>query len=379
MLNLRLVRIGPYKILFAAEVDAVDHSEASAGGGAPGTAKLVEVKAGNPRWFGAKVFFQMLSSGAEVLVYADKRRGKSGKGFDEVAAVKKMRIDELVGMSFAGSSSSSAGGPGTRAGAGGDDRALVDRRFGGSENLPGAGNFGGKTSSFGKDGHGGKAGFWQKDYGGSYGNKKGGWKGNSSWAGWQEREGPYGTKSTGSSFGAPSGKDNLSHGGFYGKDNKQGYGGFYGKDKPGYGGSYGKGGGKFGDGGKSKGKNDASSNLTIAEAQRNIIACLADIKTQAESHRGPGPCELGFVNENVKLTPCPDGDLLPRPAVVRELFAELLLDEDVVVDSKSRRPGRSSPNREARGGRKVSSSSSLRRGGSAAEEKGNRHDRSPRR
>jgi hypothetical protein len=42
--NMQLMRIGPFNVLFAADVDAVD----AAG-------RVVEIKSGNPRYFGSKV------------------------------------------------------------------------------------------------------------------------------------------------------------------------------------------------------------------------------------------------------------------------------------------------------------------------------------
>lgn len=61
--HLQVVDLAGKTILFAAEVDAVDSD------GSP-----VELKSGNPRYFGTKVLLQMMSSGAEKLVFADKRQ-----------------------------------------------------------------------------------------------------------------------------------------------------------------------------------------------------------------------------------------------------------------------------------------------------------------
>ncbi|CAJ1356099.1 unnamed protein product [Effrenium voratum] len=58
--SLHIMQIGGFKVLFSADVDAVD------GQGFP-----VEMKTGNPRYFGTKVIFQMLSSGSKTLVRAD--------------------------------------------------------------------------------------------------------------------------------------------------------------------------------------------------------------------------------------------------------------------------------------------------------------------
>ena len=76
--NLQVMRIGTMKVLFSADVDAIDAS-----------GNVVEVKSGNPRYFGSKVMFQMLSSGAQSLVFADKR-GSSLNG------IIKRTIDELM-------------------------------------------------------------------------------------------------------------------------------------------------------------------------------------------------------------------------------------------------------------------------------------------
>lgn len=75
---LQLMRLGSFTVLFSAEVDAADaHGE------------LVEIKSGNPRYFGMKVMFQMISSGAKRLVYADKR----GKRLE---AVRTKSLAEMV-------------------------------------------------------------------------------------------------------------------------------------------------------------------------------------------------------------------------------------------------------------------------------------------
>lgn len=56
--SVRVVKVGPFRVLFAAEVDAVDDA-----------GYRVEIKSGNPRYFGTKLLLQMLSSGAQSLVY----------------------------------------------------------------------------------------------------------------------------------------------------------------------------------------------------------------------------------------------------------------------------------------------------------------------
>ena len=75
--HLQLMKLGDSKVLLSADVDAVDDD-----GG------CVEIKSGNPRYFGTKVMFQMISSGAQTLIQADKR-GPS------ITGVKKRTIKEL--------------------------------------------------------------------------------------------------------------------------------------------------------------------------------------------------------------------------------------------------------------------------------------------
>ena len=60
---LQLVDIGGFRVLFVAEIDAVDAA------GMP-----VEIKSGNPKYFGIDVALQMLSSGASMLLRADRHR-----------------------------------------------------------------------------------------------------------------------------------------------------------------------------------------------------------------------------------------------------------------------------------------------------------------
>jgi len=60
--NLQVLKIGDFTVLFSADVDAVDSR-----------GELVEIKSGNPRYFGSKVMLQMISSGSTSLVQADKR------------------------------------------------------------------------------------------------------------------------------------------------------------------------------------------------------------------------------------------------------------------------------------------------------------------
>ena len=62
--HLHLMKIGEKTVLFRAEVDAVDTD------GSP-----IEVKASNPRYWGTKVMFQMISSGSTKLCHGMKSRG----------------------------------------------------------------------------------------------------------------------------------------------------------------------------------------------------------------------------------------------------------------------------------------------------------------
>lgn len=62
--HIHTMKIGDKVVLFRAEVDAAD---------ANGTA--IEVKASNPRYWGTKVMFQMISSGSTKLCHGEKSRG----------------------------------------------------------------------------------------------------------------------------------------------------------------------------------------------------------------------------------------------------------------------------------------------------------------
>ena len=63
--HLHLMKVGEYNVLFRAETDAKDIN------GSP-----VEIKASNPRYWGTKVMFQMISSGSTKLCHGSKYRGK---------------------------------------------------------------------------------------------------------------------------------------------------------------------------------------------------------------------------------------------------------------------------------------------------------------
>ena len=62
--HLRVMNVGSYRVLFRAETDAILN-------GNP-----VEIKASNPRYWGSKVMFQMISSGSTKLCHGKKDRGK---------------------------------------------------------------------------------------------------------------------------------------------------------------------------------------------------------------------------------------------------------------------------------------------------------------
>ena len=76
--RLSLWRINGHNVMFCAEIDAIDHE------GIP-----VEIKASNPRYFGMKVMFQMISSGSETLVMSERR----GNRLDRI---KKKSIKDMM-------------------------------------------------------------------------------------------------------------------------------------------------------------------------------------------------------------------------------------------------------------------------------------------
>jgi hypothetical protein len=63
--HLHVVDVGGHRVLFRAETDAL-----LSDGTGP-----VEIKASNPRYWGTKVMFQMISSGSPYLCHGTKRRG----------------------------------------------------------------------------------------------------------------------------------------------------------------------------------------------------------------------------------------------------------------------------------------------------------------
>jgi hypothetical protein len=77
--HLQVARIGGLNVLFSADADAVDQN-----------LKCVEIKSGNPRYFGTKVMMQMLSSGAQTLIYANKR------GPTTVLGVEKRSLEQMI-------------------------------------------------------------------------------------------------------------------------------------------------------------------------------------------------------------------------------------------------------------------------------------------
>lgn len=76
--SMQVATVGPFKIYFHAELDAVD-AEGS----------HVEIKSGNPQKFGSKEMFQMVASRSKTLIYADCRGnrllGIKERGLEDVA------------------------------------------------------------------------------------------------------------------------------------------------------------------------------------------------------------------------------------------------------------------------------------------------------
>lgn len=66
--HLQLMEIGRYRVLVSADSDAVEAPRPRGAGVTP-----VEIKCGNPRNFGMKVMWQMLSNGSQTLILANKR------------------------------------------------------------------------------------------------------------------------------------------------------------------------------------------------------------------------------------------------------------------------------------------------------------------
>lgn len=62
--HLHMMKVGKHPVLFRAEVDAMDVN-----------CSAIEVKASNPRYWGTKVMFQMISSGSTKLCHGEKSRG----------------------------------------------------------------------------------------------------------------------------------------------------------------------------------------------------------------------------------------------------------------------------------------------------------------
>jgi len=62
--HIHLMKVGNKTVLFRAEVDAID-----------GNGSAVEIKASNPRYWGTKVMFQIISSGSPKLCHGVKSRG----------------------------------------------------------------------------------------------------------------------------------------------------------------------------------------------------------------------------------------------------------------------------------------------------------------
>ena len=79
--HLHSMSVGSHRVLFRAETDAILDDEP------------VEVKASNPRYWGTKVTFQMVSSGSPMLCHGEKRRGA-------LTSVKLLRLSEVARDAF---------------------------------------------------------------------------------------------------------------------------------------------------------------------------------------------------------------------------------------------------------------------------------------
>ena len=62
--HMHLMSVGKYRVFFCAETDATDEEGA-----------CIEIKASNPRYWGTKVMFQMISNGSTKLCHGVKSRG----------------------------------------------------------------------------------------------------------------------------------------------------------------------------------------------------------------------------------------------------------------------------------------------------------------
>ncbi|CAE7211404.1 unnamed protein product [Symbiodinium necroappetens] len=80
--SLRIMHVAGFTVLFSADVDAVDECGCA-----------VEMKTGNPKYFGTKVMFQMISSGARTLLSADINKRMHPPRLN---AINQIRIEQLV-------------------------------------------------------------------------------------------------------------------------------------------------------------------------------------------------------------------------------------------------------------------------------------------
>ena len=80
--SLRIMHVAGFTVLFPADVDAVDECGCA-----------VEMKTGNPKYFGTKVMFQMVSSGARTLLSADINKRMHPPRLN---AINQIRIEQLV-------------------------------------------------------------------------------------------------------------------------------------------------------------------------------------------------------------------------------------------------------------------------------------------
>ena len=80
--HLQLMDIAGFKVLFAAEVDAIDDN-----------GDAIEIKASNPAYRGTRVLLQMISNGSHALYDGEKEYGTNGM---RLKAVKKKSLEEVA-------------------------------------------------------------------------------------------------------------------------------------------------------------------------------------------------------------------------------------------------------------------------------------------
>mmetsp|Transcript_40998 Transcript_40998/g.66243 ORF Transcript_40998/g.66243 Transcript_40998/m.66243 type:complete len:360 (+) Transcript_40998:78-1157(+) len=80
--KLHVMSVGTYKVLFSADVDAVDDA-----------GEAVEMKTGNPRYFGMKVMFQMMSSQSKTLIQAEKNTRRRPPS---ITSIRKRSLQDMM-------------------------------------------------------------------------------------------------------------------------------------------------------------------------------------------------------------------------------------------------------------------------------------------